>query len=277
MAVRKTRPGFRRRRWALAALALSIAAVLVSPAIGLAAPARLEGTFRMLGKLTFVRNVHGEHRGQRVQRNWTFIPKCSSGACNRVTLVRRRSGKHIVDIVVLRRRRQNLYVGTGHFWIALRCAGQLVSHGGRATEKITVRVTRTAVIGSSLIATGISAKYQNPTRVNLTKCPGGIGQDAATYRGSLVTAVVAPPKAAFAVAANPAAATASFTNQSSPGQSAVPIVAWSWNFGDPASASNSSSSSNPTHRYSAHGSYTVTLQVRDAAGQLATTTQQVTL
>lgn len=265
-------------RWLAVALAVSATVALVSPATGLAAPARLGGTFLMLGKVTHVQNVFGEHRGQRVRRTWIFIPKCATGACNRVTLVRRRSGKHIVDTLVLKRRRQNLYVGKSHFWIALKCAGQLVKHGGRATEKITVRVTHTGQVGTTPFATAITATYQNPTRVNFTKCPGGIGHDAASYRGTRVSPLPGAPKAAFAVAANPTALTAAFTDQSTPGPSDAPIVGWSWSFGDPASGSNNTSSSqNATHQYSAHGTYTATLQVRDANGQTATISEQLTV
>jgi hypothetical protein len=176
---------WRRAQWLVAGLVIASTVALASPASGAASPARLAGTFRMLGKLTDVQNVKGERRGQRVQRTWFFIPGCSSGSCQRVTLVRKRSGKHIPDVVVLKRRRQNMYTGTGHFWIALRCAGQVIQHGGRATEKITVRVTRTVLFGTIPVATGIRAIYQNPSRVNLTSCPGGIGHDAATYRGTL--------------------------------------------------------------------------------------------
>src|SRR5436305_11656498 len=135
-----------------AALAIAAGAALIVPVSSLAAPARLGGTFTMAGKLTYVQNVYGERRGQRVQRTWIFLPHCASGVCKRVTLVRRRSGKQIRDVVVLKRRHQNQYVGTGHFWIALNCAGKMIPHGGRATEKITVRVTRAQVIGTSLFA-----------------------------------------------------------------------------------------------------------------------------
>jgi hypothetical protein len=266
-----------RARCLVAALAVVAAAGLASPAPGAAAPARLGGTFRMLGKLTDVHNVKGERRGQRVQRTWFFIPACATGSCQRVTLVRLRSGKQIRDVVVLKRRRQNQYVGTGHFWVALKCAGQLIQHGGRATEKITVRVTRTALIGTTPVAAGIKATYQNPSRVNLTRCPGGIGHDAAAYGGTLTTTASGQPTPAFTVATDPSAAGASFTDHSAAGPTGAPIVAWSWNFGEPGSASNTSSLNNPMHQYSAPGTYTVTLQIRDADGQLATTTQQVTV
>jgi hypothetical protein len=264
------------RRWWLAAALVLIVAV-ATPASSSAAASRLGGTFRMLGRLADVHNVKGERRGQRVQRTWFFIPRCPSGSCQRVTLVRRRSGKHIRDVLLLKRRRQNLYVGTGHFWIALKCAGQIIQHGGRATEKITVRVMRTVLVGATPVATGIKATYQNPSRVNLTKCPGGIGHDAANYNGTLTSPAPGPPTAAFTVSTDPTAPSATFTDHSSQGATGAQIVAWSWNFGDPASASNTSSQRTPSHVYSAHGSFTVTLQVRDADGQLATATQQVTV
>jgi hypothetical protein len=264
-------------RMLVAAFALAAALALISAAPGLAAPARLGGTFLMLGKLTFVQHVLGEHRGQRVQRTWIFIPRCATGACTRVTLVRRRSGKHIRDVVLLKRRRPSLYVGTGHFWIALKCAGQVVGHGGKATEKISVRITHTAVAGATTFATAIKATYQNPSRVNLTKCPGGIGRDGARYGGKLTSQSTGPPTAAFAAAANPATLSVSFTDRSSPGRTGAPIVAWSWNFGDPASASNTASTLNATHHYAAHGTYTVTLQVLDGDGQLASSTAQITI
>ncbi len=51
----------------------------------------------------------------------------------------------------------------------------------------------------------------------------------------------------------------------------VGIVAWEWNFGD----GTSSSEQNPTHRYSADGSYNVTLTVTDTDGEKASATKPV--
>ncbi|MBK7029746.1 MAG: PKD domain-containing protein [Bacteroidales bacterium] len=49
-------------------------------------------------------------------------------------------------------------------------------------------------------------------------------------------------------------------------------ISWSWNFGDPASgANNTSSLQNPSHTYATAGSYTVTLTVTDA--ETATSTE----
>jgi hypothetical protein len=152
-----------------------------------ASGARLEGSFAMRGTLTFVDNVRGEHRGEHVRRVWTFLPHCASGACARVTLLRRRSGRHVPDSVLLRRQAPGLYRGNGRFWVPLLCAGRVIRHGGLAFEKITVRVTRTAQVGAARLVTGVRAVYDNPRRVNRTRCPGGIGRDAARYTGTRVT------------------------------------------------------------------------------------------
>ncbi|MFN8145353.1 MAG: PKD domain-containing protein [Bacteroidia bacterium] len=53
-----------------------------------------------------------------------------------------------------------------------------------------------------------------------------------------------------------------FTDASSGG----PFSSWSWNFGDPASGSNTSGSQNPSHTFSTSGTFTVTLQVTNSAG-----------
>ncbi len=53
-------------------------------------------------------------------------------------------------------------------------------------------------------------------------------------------------------------------------------VSWLWNFGDPASgASNTSNSQNPNHSFSAPGTYSVSLEVTNAAGCSNTVVQNV--
>lgn len=237
---------------------------------------RLAGTFEMRGTLTSVHNVFGEYPGERVRRTWSLAPGCARGACNRVTLRRRRSGRHLLDVVGLVRRGPGHYVGRGAFWIALRCAGALVKHGGRADEVISVRVTATARVGTTRLATRLSATYTNPIRTNLTRCPGGIGHDAARYRGRLVTPLPGPPTADFTDTVDPLHSTAMFSDQSQAGTNGPPIVSWSWNFGEPSSPENTSTRRNPSHLYSLPGIYTVTLTIRDQYGQVATTTQRVT-
>ena len=266
--------GVRAAVWS--ALVLAFGGPLVAAAAADQRP-RLEGTFAMRGVLTFVNDVYGEHRGERVRRSWRFVPRCASGSCRLVTLERRRSERHIRDSIVLTRRSRTVYRGTGRFWVPLLCAGRVVRHGGLATETITVRVTRSVLVGTTRLATRVRATYDNPTRVNLTRCPGGIGRDAARYTGSRAGPLPAPPTAGFVATPDPASSSASFTDASKPGRGGAPIVAWSWNFGDPASGATTSAQRNPTHRYSAPGAYTVTLTVTDSYGQTATKTAQITV
>ena len=238
---------------------------------------RLEGSFAMSGTLTAAENVYGERRGEHVRRTWRFFPRCVSGPCGRVTLKRRRSGRHILDVVGLVRHGPALYVGRGKFWIALTCAGAVVRHGGLASETITVRVVGTATVGTTRVATRLRATYTNPSRTNLTRCPGGIGHDAASYHGRRVTPLPGPPIPSFADTVDPSTSSAAFKDQSRPGAGGARIISWSWNFGEPASPDDTSSQRNPSHRYRSPGVYTVTLSIRDQYGQLATTTRQVTV
>lgn len=242
-------------------------------------PLRLQGTFAMLGTITTADDVFGEHPGQRVQRTWNFTPpqQCLRDNCRRSLLTRQRSGKHILDTVMLTREASGPFLGQGSFWVPLSCAGQTEAHGGLATETITVRIDHTRLVGTTRFATAISATYTNPSRRNLTRCPGGIGHDAAHYQGRLVSPLPGPPTAAFTTSPDLATTTASFTNRSTPGRGGPPIVAWSWNFGDPNSATNTSNQRDPTHHFSAPGTYTVTLKVRDRYGQTSTRTTTITI
>jgi PKD repeat protein len=90
-------------------------------------------------------------------------------------------------------------------------------------------------------------------------------------------AVIAPgpPHAAFTATEQGTGATFSFTDDSTPGIGGAPIVAWYWNFGDPNSGDNVSTLEDPTHTFSAPGSYSVTLAVEDANGYVGTTTETV--
>jgi hypothetical protein len=257
---------------------LGLISIGFGPASASAASAeRLQGAFLMRGTVTVAHHVSGERRGQPLRRLWKFTPNCPVGTCASVTLTRWRSSRHVPDVVVLRRLGPGLYVGRSQFWVTLSCAGKIVSHGGLAAETITVRVRRTRRVGATRFATTLSASYNNPWRRNLTACPGGIGRDAATYAGALASSLPGSPLASFSFAADRSSATVAFTDQSTPGRGRAPIVAWSWNFGDPSSPDNTSTHTNPTHRYSGPGTYTVTLRVGDTYGQSATTAAAVTI
>ncbi|MBP6400889.1 MAG: PKD domain-containing protein [Bacteroidia bacterium] len=56
-----------------------------------------------------------------------------------------------------------------------------------------------------------------------------------------------------------------------------PFSAWSWNFGDAASGTNTSVSQNPSHSFSSSGTFSVTLEVTNAAGCQNQIQQDVTV
>jgi len=88
--------------------------------------------------------------------------------------------------------------------------------------------------------------------------------------------VSGPPRAAFSAVEQGATATFAFRDESTRGVDGPAIVGWSWNFGDPGSgAENTSTEENPSHAFTAPGAYTVTLTVTDAAGLTSVTTRQV--
>jgi PKD repeat protein len=89
--------------------------------------------------------------------------------------------------------------------------------------------------------------------------------------------VSGPPHAAFTATEQGITATFAFKDESTPGVDGPAIVDWSWSFGDPSSGSqDTSTEENPSHTFSARGTYTVTLTVTDADGLTSMTTRQVT-
>jgi hypothetical protein len=147
--------------------------------------ALLQGTFTMKGTISVASHVYGEHAGQHVTRSWTFTPSCASGGCPHVVLKRYRSKRHVLDTLTLNRKSPGVYVGKHRFWLALQCNGRVVKRGGYANETITVRIMRAVTNAGTKTASGIRANYTNPSRFNVTRCPGNIGHDAANYSGQL--------------------------------------------------------------------------------------------
>jgi hypothetical protein len=188
------------RRWAAGALV--VAALLGAPSAsgaglvaaarasgaGLLASARLQGVFVMSGLITDAVNTGGEHRGEVVQRTWTFNSRCPAGACPTVELTRTRNRTlpPLVDQLVLRRRAPGFYSGTATFLAPLVCAGERYAKGEAVPFSVTVRVTAARTIGGQVLATGLRAFYRNPKRIGLTKCVTVAAHDAARYTGRLV-------------------------------------------------------------------------------------------
>jgi hypothetical protein len=65
----------------------------------------------------------------------------------------------------------------------------VVRRGGLVRETITVRIARVRTVRGTPYATEVTATYNNPSRTNLTRCPGRLGRDAATYRGRLTSSL----------------------------------------------------------------------------------------
>lgn len=136
----------------------------------------------MTGRITAVRNVHGERRGQTVLRSWTFTPLCPAGPCQYVQLTRQRAAG--TDSLVLQLTAADQYSGTGSFYAPLRCRHRTVRKGELVPFTIAVQITNAAIESGSVLATQLSATYTNRTRRNLTRCVAAPRHDAATYHGS---------------------------------------------------------------------------------------------
>ena len=143
--------------------------------------ARLQGQFRMTGRVTSASNVSGVHVGDRVVRKWTFASTCASGPCSTVTLVRNRGRGN--DQLTLKRRGAGYYTGNGSFYAPLRCGSRVYHRGALVPFTITVRITAASLSGTTVIATRVKGSYTNRSRKNLTPCVLEPGHDAAKYIG----------------------------------------------------------------------------------------------
>jgi PKD repeat protein len=267
----------RHPRAVLVALAIAIA-VSAHPAGAQAAPdGHIVGSFQLSGVITKVVNVKGERRGQRIKRTWSFQPAaCSSSlVCEQIVVTRARAGGRR-DTATLTRAAPGIYKGTGSYPIAVRCGRKRLPSGGTGSFSLRVHIRAVQLIQNVPFATAIDATYRSIARVNQTKCPGFLGQDAASYQGP-VAALPSPPTANFSYARqSQVPATFSFQDTSAPGTGGALIVARQWDFGDPASgAANNDTSATPSHSYAVAGTYTVTLTVIDANGLTSTTSRQV--
>jgi PKD repeat protein len=73
-----------------------------------------------------------------------------------------------------------------------------------------------------------------------------------------------PPSAAFTATRVGASRTYAFHDASRPGPGGAPITGWLWSFGDAGSPANLSGAQNPSHTFSASGTYQVCLLITDA-------------
>jgi hypothetical protein len=165
----------------VASLACSSAARAQSP---LDTTARLGGQFQLAGHVTVAVRVPGEQVGQPVLRTWSFVPQCPVGPCQTVALVRQRVTG--TDRLLLQLVAADYYVGTGSFYVPLRCRRRLQPKGEFVPFTVTAQITNAVLDGGGVpIATQIHATYTNRSRKNRTRCVAVLGHDAAVYDGSL--------------------------------------------------------------------------------------------
>lgn len=256
---------------------LALALIAAAPAAGAAATpqGRIVGAFTMQGRIITAVRVLGEHRGQVVQRHWTFTGVgCGRRSCRQLLLRRERSAGQF-DRLTLRPTGRGSYAGSGRFYAPLTCIGGIFPRGEIVPYRVTVRITRASKVQGIWFADRLAATYTNLHRIDLTRCPLGPSHDAASYTGTASPAVTAPTPG-FTQSVDGATDLASFTDTSRPGGGGAPIVSWHWDFGDHASGgANTSTAENAQHRFSAPGSYGVTLVVRDANGLTARATATV--
>lgn len=257
-------------------LGVALVPVLVAPARAAGvADARISAAYVMHGRIVTAVRVRGEHRGQAVTRRWTFSALgCAGSVCPSVRLRRERSG-HRFDTLTLTRVGVGSYAGSARFTSPLRCRGRRYPHGLVVPYRITVNVTQAVAIEGIAFASHLAATYTNMRRIDRTRCPIGPSHDAAQYLGAAAP-LPSPPAAAFSATVHAADDSAAFTDTSSPGAGGARIVAWAWQFGDPASGTaNAATTRQANHTFSAPGAYQVSLTVTDTNGLTATTAQTV--
>ena len=137
---------------------------------------------------------------------------------------------------------------TWHFGDGTPASGAVVTHQFRLEGVYSVVMTSTDDTG-----------MQDRLRVQIT------------VRGTLPVPHIAGPAVVNETAANGGQWAVTFDARGS--QDDRGIVAYTWDFGD----HTTSSGVNPTHRYTAPGTYTVTLTVTDVAAQQTTTTFSVVI
>ncbi len=257
-------------------LACAAGAPSVPAAAAAVSPARVQGRFTMRTVITTAVNVRGEHRGERLTRTWWIRPSRCLGDVCQVLHLRRTRGQGRRLWLTLYLRRNDSWVGRGSFYVALSCRGRIERHGARAPYTIMLRVAATRTVGGIRFARRLRATYVNRRRIDRTHCAMGPSYDGARYWGRLSGGLPSPPQAAFTSVVGPSEAV-SFTDASRPGLGpGRRVVAWRWDFGDPASGPlDASALQAPTHQFTAPGSYAVSLTAIDAAGLQATVTQTV--
>lgn len=245
---------------------LLVATALAASAVPAAAASRprLEGSFTVKGTTT---SVHGftDHKGDRFKNNtWVFKPSAKCGrfvGCDRIGLTRYTSLGTKRPPIVLKRTKSDNY--------AVTVKRVVKQDGCRLNDRyaIKVKVTASKQVGYALRVTKMSATFsERETGIAPCRFTGTETQASTGRRTDLPT----PPKAGFAYESTDPADhhVITFTGNNA--------SKYSWNFGDPSSGTqNSGTSREIRHRFTAFGTYTVTLTVTSQEGLQSTATKSV--
>jgi VCBS repeat-containing protein len=164
---------------------------------------------------------------------------------------------------------------------AVRVDFTVTGSGGTPTGQVTVTADGGPETCSASVAEGFcTINFASPgTNRRLTASYEGDARfapsmDRENHRVNTVPTPNSAPAAAFEFSCSDL--TCDFTDNST--DTDGDVVAWSWNFGDPASGpANTSAAQFPTHTFSAAGTYTVTLRVVDNDGATGDASRQVTV
>lgn len=156
----------------------------------------------------------------------------------------------------------NTYVITEPPALGLALGGNnTICGGGSATITATPSggTGPYTVSWSSSLPNGLSQTVSPQTSTNYTATVTDANGCSTTQTFSVTVA----PQPVAALTASPggcAPVDIQFTDNS------TGATQWTWDFGDPASSSNTSTSQNPTHNYTSGGTYDITLIVQNAGG-----------
>lgn len=176
-----------------------------------------------------------------------------------------------------------------------QCTNPLIVNAGNNVSRCALDAD--VALGGTPTATGGNGAYtyswSPATGLSCTNCANPVANGAATTTYTLTVSDAGnvcqgQSQVTVTVNANPVA---SFTSTPSNACANVPVqftntstgsgLTYAWNFGDPASGSNTSTAANPAHTFSATGSgtqsFNVTLTVTNAAGCQASVMHTVTV
>ena len=121
----------------------------------------------------------------------------------------------------------------------------------------------------------VSHTYANTGTYDITLTV--TSSDGCTGSSQEQVTITPAPIALFTNSTTCSSGPVSFQDESTANGSGT-IIGWQWNFGDPASGTNNTSTNqHPTHVFTAPGSYDVTLIIESSSGCSDTTTQSITI